>query len=141
MIGSDLLLLPSVAVIPKDADGRLLLVRHADTGTWGLIGGTIEVDERPDVAAVRETLEETGATVEIGALLGVFGGPEYHVHYANGDHTAYVVTAYAARIVSGDLRPDLDEVTELGWFAPSDIGSGLVNQLAFALLRDAHVLN
>jgi 8-oxo-dGTP pyrophosphatase MutT (NUDIX family) len=85
------LLLPSVAVIPKDAAGRLLLVRHADTGLWGLIGGAIELGEAPEAAAIQETLEETGASIELSALLGAFGGPEYMVEYRNGDQARYVV--------------------------------------------------
>lgn len=140
MIGTELLLLPSVAVIPKDADGRLLLVRHSDTGIWGLVGGAIEVGEPPEVAAVRETLEETGASVELGALLGAFGGPEYTVEYPNGDQAAYVVIAYDAHVISGVLRPDFEEVIELGWFAPRTISPISVNPLAFALLRDSNSL-
>src|SRR5438876_408008 len=54
-IGSELLLLPSVTVLPRDASGRVLLVRHADSGEWGTIGGTIEPGESPTAAAVRET--------------------------------------------------------------------------------------
>ena len=36
-IGTDLLLLPAVSVLIWDDDGRLLLVRGADTGTWQMI--------------------------------------------------------------------------------------------------------
>jgi 8-oxo-dGTP pyrophosphatase MutT (NUDIX family) len=135
-----LLLLPSVAVIPKDAAGRLLLVRHSHPAIWGLVGGAIEVGEQPEAAAVRETLEETGASIQLGALLGAFGGPEYVVEYPNGDQVAYVVIAYDARVISGDLQPDGEEVTEVGWFAPGTISPAKVNPLAFALLRDSTLL-
>ena len=39
MVGHDLLLLPSTAVLPRDDAGRLLLVRLVDTGNWATIGG------------------------------------------------------------------------------------------------------
>jgi hypothetical protein len=34
MLGHDLLLLPSTSVLPRDDDGRILLVRLIDTGNW-----------------------------------------------------------------------------------------------------------
>ena len=44
-VGHDLLLLPSVAVLPTDDAGRVLLVRQTDFGAYGTIGGAIdEVD-------------------------------------------------------------------------------------------------
>ena len=48
VVGHDLLLLPSVSVLPVDQAGRLLLVRHAghDDG-WGVLGGAVEVGESP----------------------------------------------------------------------------------------------
>jgi hypothetical protein len=46
VVGHDLLLLPSVSVLPVDQAARLLLVRHAghDDG-WGVLGGAVEVGE------------------------------------------------------------------------------------------------
>ena len=38
-VGHDLLLLPSVTVLPLDEDGRVLLVRQIDFGLFGTIGG------------------------------------------------------------------------------------------------------
>lgn len=44
--------------------GRVLLLRRSGDGDhegeWGLPGGKIEDGESPDVAAIREVLEETG---------------------------------------------------------------------------------
>jgi ADP-ribose pyrophosphatase YjhB (NUDIX family) len=76
-VGHDLLLLPSVSVLPVDQAGRLLLVRHAghDDG-WGVLGGAVEVGESPAEAAVRETREEIGVDVRLVRLLDVLGGPD-----------------------------------------------------------------
>ena len=41
-VGHDLVLLPSVAVLARDEEGRLLLVREAETGLWQTIGGAVE---------------------------------------------------------------------------------------------------
>ena len=93
-VGPGLLLLPSTTVLPRDDDGRLLLVRLRDSGHWATIGGAVEPDESPKECAVREAREEAGVEIALGPVLGVFGGPEYRVTYPNGDETAYVVTVF-----------------------------------------------
>ena len=54
-------------------DGAVLLVRHrAGPAPWGLPGGGVARYERLAEAARRETREETGATVRIDRLLGIY---------------------------------------------------------------------
>lgn len=55
-----------------DQDGLLLLIRRADDELWAMPGGSCDVGESPASAAAREVWEETGYTVEITRLLGVF---------------------------------------------------------------------
>jgi 8-oxo-dGTP pyrophosphatase MutT (NUDIX family) len=136
MVGHDLLLLPSTSVLPRDDEGRLLLVRLIDTGNWATIGGAIEPGERPRDGAIREAEEEAGVTVGLGDILGVLGGPEYQVTYPNGDRAAYVVTAFDATVVEGDPRPDGDETFEVGWFRPEELPMDQMGSLTTALLRD-----
>lgn len=106
LVGNELLQLPSVAVIPRQDDGSVLLVRHVHTDVWGLIGGAIELDETPDQAARREALEEVGVVVSLAGILGAFRGPDYRVEYPNGDRASYVVVAFDAKVDSDTLRPD-----------------------------------
>jgi ADP-ribose pyrophosphatase YjhB (NUDIX family) len=120
-VGHDLLLLPSVAVLPRDERGRMLLVRQSDDGRWATIGGTIEPDEQPEDAAVREAREEAGVDVALGRVLGVTGGPGFRVTYPNGDVCAYVSVVYDALVVGGVARPDGDETIEVGWFHDDDL--------------------
>ena len=136
LVGHELLLLPSVAVLPRDEDGRILLVRIIDTGNWATIGGAIEPDESPEFAACREAEEEAGVTLQLRSLLGVLGGPEYRVTYPNGDKTAYVVVVFDASVTSGSPRPDGDETSDVGWFHPNDLPLGQMGPLTKALLRD-----
>jgi len=49
------------------ADNKLLLVHHRNLKQWLPLGGHIELDEDPEVAAVREAKEESGLDV---ALIG-----------------------------------------------------------------------
>lgn len=120
-VGNDLLLLPSVAVLPTDTEGRALLVRQTDSGRWATIGGSVDVDESPDAAAVREAREEVGIEVELTEILGVLGGPEFRLTYPNGDQCAYVSIVYAARVVGGELQPDGDETDAVKWFSRDEL--------------------
>jgi len=122
-VGPALLLLPTVAVLPRDAAGRLLLVRLADFGQWATIGGTIEPDEAPETAARREALEEAGVVVELTALRAAVGGPGYRITYPNGDETSCVAIVFDAVVASGSPTPDHDETTEVGWFSLAELAA------------------
>ncbi len=135
-VGNELLVLPSVSVIPRDPEGRLLLVQIIDTGNWATIGGAVEPDESPQAAACREAEEEAGVTLQLGSVLGVLGGPEYRVTYPNGDKTAYVVTVFGATVQSGTPKPDHEETSDVGWFAPEQLPFDRMGRLAKALFRD-----
>jgi 8-oxo-dGTP pyrophosphatase MutT (NUDIX family) len=135
-VGHSLLLLPSTAVLPHDDAGRLLLVRHIDSGKWGTIGGSIEPDESQRDSAVREALEEAGVRVELGVILGVVGGSGYRVTYSNGDETAYVVTVFDGTVVGGTPRSDGDETSEVRWFGPEELPVGEMGRLSKNILRD-----
>jgi ADP-ribose pyrophosphatase YjhB (NUDIX family) len=140
LVGHELIILPSVVVLVRDEAQRVLLVRHADSGQWGLIGGAVEVDERPEDAAVRETAEEAGVEVELTRLVTVLGGPGFRVTYPNGDETAYVPVVYEARVSGGSPRPDGDETVEVGWFGPGELSSLDLGPLATTALEALHWL-
>jgi ADP-ribose pyrophosphatase YjhB (NUDIX family) len=135
-VGHELLLLPSVSVLPVDEAGRVLLVRHAghDNG-WGTLGGAVEPGESPAVAAAREAREEISTEVELVRLLDVLGGPDYEVSYPNGDRTAYVTAVYEARVVSGSPAPGDGEVSELAWFPREELPVLPLSRFTRALLH------
>jgi 8-oxo-dGTP pyrophosphatase MutT (NUDIX family) len=136
-IGTDLLLIQTVAVLPRDPTGRILLVRQIDSGRWATIGGTIEPDESPEDAARREAEEEAGIIVRLERLVAVLGGPSYRITYPNGDQAACVPIVYEATIEAGDPVPDGDETSEVGWFHPGDLAGLDLNDLNRALLARA----
>jgi ADP-ribose pyrophosphatase YjhB (NUDIX family) len=135
VVGHELLLLPSVSVLPVDEAGRMLLVRHAghDDG-WGVLGGAVEPGESPTVTAVREAREEIGVDVQLVRLLDVLGGPDYEVSYPNGDRAAYVTAVYEARIVGGLPTVNDGELSELAWFGSGDLPGLGLSRFARALL-------
>ncbi|MFC8506616.1 NUDIX domain-containing protein [Streptomyces sp. NPDC057411] len=65
--------LAGAAALFRDADGRVLIVEPNYREGWVLPGGTVESDtgETPRQAARRETAEEIGLDVELGALLAI----------------------------------------------------------------------
>lgn len=138
-VGHDLLVLPSVAVLPWDASGRILLVKLRDTGQWATIGGAVEPDESPESAAVRETAEEASVVLAISGLRAVVGGPEFRICYPNGDQTSYVSTVFDGVVTEGVPRPDGDETLDTGWFHPSDLAELDMSDFTRALLREARV--
>ncbi len=120
-IGNELIILPSVTAIIFDEENRVLLARHADTKHWVAPGGSIEPNENPVDALVREAFEETGLIVEATKILGVFGGREFEVIYSNGDRVTYVMTVYECKVIGGELQPDNSETLELRYIGASEL--------------------
>jgi ADP-ribose pyrophosphatase YjhB (NUDIX family) len=136
VVGHELLLLPSVSVLPVDEVGRLLLVRHTGQGDgWGVLGGAVEPGESPAAAAIREAREEISADVRLVRLLDVLDGPDYEVGYPNGDRAAYVTAVYEARITEGTPAPGDGELNEIAWFAPEELPGFQLSRFARPLLR------
>lgn len=120
-VGHDLLVLPSAAVAVLDDHDRVLLGLHSDRKVWVLPGGLIEPAETPADGAVRETWEETGLIVELTSILGVYGGQELVIDYANGDRASYVGTIFRGIVVGGEMRPDAEEILELRYFSRAEL--------------------
>lgn len=121
LVGDRLLLIPSVSGCIFDGDGRILLVHQAGEDVWSTPGGAIEPGERPASACAREVREETSLVVAPRDLIGVFGGPESEVTYANGDRVNYISTAFHCEVVEGSVRPDEVEVDNVGWFSADEV--------------------
>lgn len=51
--------------------GEILVLQRKDNGTWGVPGGWADVDELPFKTAKRETLEESGLTIEPIGYIGI----------------------------------------------------------------------
>jgi ADP-ribose pyrophosphatase YjhB (NUDIX family) len=135
-LGSELILLPSVTVLPLDTGGRLLLGRHTEAGgAWATVGGAVEIGEAPASAARREAREEIGVDVRLTRLVDVLGGPEFEIVYRNGDRSAYVTAVYEAEIAGGVPVPDAEEMTALGWFTPAELATTTISAFTRAVLR------
>jgi ADP-ribose pyrophosphatase YjhB (NUDIX family)/GNAT superfamily N-acetyltransferase len=118
-VGTDLLWMPGVSAVVRNARGEVLLVRRSDNGQWALVSGILEPGEQPAVGLAREIEEETGVVAEVEALTGVWTLPE--VTYPNGDRAQYLDLCFLARHVSGEARVNDDESLEVGWFAAEEL--------------------
>jgi ADP-ribose pyrophosphatase YjhB (NUDIX family) len=101
--------------------GRVVLVKRAHAplaGEWSLPGGLLELGETLRQAAAREALEETGLTVEVGELLGVFDriirDADQRILYH------YVLVDFLCRCEGGELRAAGD-AAEACWFTPQEV--------------------
>jgi 8-oxo-dGTP pyrophosphatase MutT (NUDIX family) len=116
-VGHDLLLLPGVAAIIRDREGRLLLQERSSGEGWSLPAGAIEPGETPEQAVRREVLEETRLVVVPTRLVGVFGGEGFRHVYPNGDAVEYTVVLFRCSVIgetSGEPDP---ETKSLRYFA------------------------
>jgi ADP-ribose pyrophosphatase YjhB (NUDIX family) len=96
-----------------DERERVLLIReNYGRRRYGLPGGSVERDETPWAAAVREALEETTLEVRARHLVAVCSGPL-------GSRVWVVSFGFRCEVVGGEPRvPDGDEIAEVGWYAP-----------------------
>ena len=101
-----------------EQEGRILLQRRSDNGGWGLPGGILELDETYEEAALREVREETGLTVRLTSLLGVYHN--YDMMWPNGDRAHTIGAIYTANVTGGALRVD-EESLELRFFAREEL--------------------
>jgi 8-oxo-dGTP diphosphatase len=103
----------------RDRRGRVLLVRRGHPpyeGRWALPGGFCDWMETTEQCCAREAKEETGLTVEVGELLGIYSKP-------GRDPRGHTVTVlYACRPLRGTAVGG-DDAAEARWFTPKELRS------------------
>lgn len=122
-IGAPLLEMPN-AIAPGvnaqifDDRGRVLLEQRSDNSWWGLPGGAVDVGESVSEAVLREVEEETGLTVTISRLIGIYSDPAGYTigKYSDGNVVHWITTAFECERRRGELRVS-DESTDLEYFA------------------------
>lgn len=100
----------AVSGLVRNPAGQMLLVRSPRRG-WEVPGGQVEEGETLIEALLREIREESGVTVTVGQLVGV---------YSNIKPPTKVIFGFLCEWVSGDLTTSPESV-ETAWFAPGDV--------------------
>ena len=95
-----------------DESGRILCVRmNYANRNWTTPGGRVEKCESPVAALKRETLEESGYEIEVGALIGV-----YSKTYVDD-----LVLSFEGRVVSRSSWTADEEISDVQWFHHSEL--------------------
>ncbi len=115
-----------IAAAARTADGRWLLIRRADTGTWALPGGTLEWGETLRVALERELAEEAGvlrATLE--RVVGVYSRPDR-------DPRFHAVTVVVLARIEEPTRPPSNplEIREARLFRDDELPARLAMEMS-----------
>ena len=118
-----------IAAAARTEDGRWLLIRRADTGTWALPGGTLEWGETLRASIARELLEEAGVEeCTFVRLVGVFSRPDRDLRF----HAVTVVVEMKAK---EPARPPMNplEIREVKLFRdeelPAELAMGMGDML------------
>jgi ADP-ribose pyrophosphatase YjhB (NUDIX family) len=120
---TDVRLTVSAVARRASSDARILLMQRADNGHWGLPGGHVEPGESVAQATVREVLEETGCTVQVERLIGVYSDPARQtIEFKDGARSQLVNLCFEARVLDESGQPTTPEETiDMGFFAPDDL--------------------
>jgi 8-oxo-dGTP diphosphatase len=104
--------------IVLDGDQILLCRLSAEVpshmGRWTLPGGGLEFGEHPEVAMVREVMEETGFDVRPTSLLGI---DSYTLKRPEGAFQGIRVI-YTTEVLGGTLRHELSGTTDMCQWHP-----------------------
>ena len=96
---------------------ELLLNLRSDTNTWGIPGGSKELNETLEDCAIRELKEETNINVSDLELITVLSGKEYYFKYPNEDELDCVIALYRVLNYEGELHMNDEESKELKFFS------------------------
>jgi 8-oxo-dGTP diphosphatase len=94
----------------------VLLQKREDFRVWALPGGSIEPDESPEEAGIRETRDETGYHVVIEGFVGEYWRPQL----PGGGREIIALTAHA---VGGNPDDRGWESVGVGWFPVQSLPS------------------
>lgn len=110
-------------------ENKVLLVQRANNpgkGNWTIPGGFVEQKERIAEAVVRELQEETGLETEPVSLIALRDRP-------GNKHDLYMV--YLLRYLSGELQPELEEVSNIGFFTVEECRNLPLAHLSLSIIE------
>jgi len=110
-------------------EGKVLLVHHRKLDKWLPLGGHVELDEDPEIAALREAKEESGLDVELigerppttepGARALI--APRFlDIHRITETHE-HIGMIYWARPKNGTLTLSATEHQDIRWCSAADL--------------------
>ena len=110
-------------------EGRVLLIHHRNLNKWLPVGGHIELDEDPEMAALREAKEESGFDIELigerpptsGKSTRALIAPRFlDIHYISATHE-HIGMMYWARPKTGQLTLASAEHHDIRWCSSEEL--------------------
>ena len=110
---------------------KILLIHHRKLGKWLPLGGHVELDEDPEIAALREAKEESGLDVELvgerppttepgtRALIA----PRFLDIHRISDTHEHIGMIYWARPIGGDVTLASEEHHDIRWCSAEELDS------------------
>jgi 8-oxo-dGTP pyrophosphatase MutT (NUDIX family) len=110
-------------------DAKVLVILHRKLGKWLPLGGHVELDEEPEIAALREAKEESGLDVELigerppttepgtRALIA----PRFLDIHRISDTHEHIGMIYFARPKGGDLSLAEEEHHDIRWVSSVEL--------------------
>lgn len=117
---------PGIAAVVQDGAGRVLLHKRRVGSGWAPPSGSVEPGEDLLRALNRELREETGLTVAVERLVGVYSDPTYQVvRYPDGRVVHFVTCLFACRAASSRVRGNAEGLDWV-WFDPAALPDDLL---------------
>jgi 8-oxo-dGTP pyrophosphatase MutT (NUDIX family) len=110
----------AVTAFIQDDVGRLLMIRRTDNDFYAIPGGAQEVGETISQTVVREVSEETGISVDVTELIGVYSDPAHLIEFSDGEVRQEFSLCFRARPLMGEPRTS-SESKEVLWVEPDKL--------------------
>ena len=119
-VGHDALIGVGATTLVFNDKNELLLNLRADTNTWGIPGGSMELYETIEETAIRELKEETGIRADELELVTVLSGKDFYFEYPNGDKMCTVIVLFKVLNYSATIKVSDNESKALKFFPLTD---------------------
>ena len=116
-IGHDPLIGVGATTLVFNEQNELLLNLRADTNTWGIPGGSMELYETIEETAIRELKEEAGIHADQLELVTVLSGKDFYFEYPNGDKMCTVIILFKVLNYTGTIKVSDNESKTLQFFS------------------------
>jgi ADP-ribose pyrophosphatase YjhB (NUDIX family) len=115
-VGDMVLIVTAVRAVILDKEGKVLLIKRSDNGTWALPAGAQELGESITDCLYREVREETGLEVVSAEAVSLYTHPKYNYTTVYGKHYQNFALAFKVTEWRGSLLTQTTENTDARFY-------------------------